>query len=365
MKIALAYNLLDSVSGEKTFFNNIRRALADNGIETVECAIRNSGSFFPLNSLEFYSRIPTLPNAYKQLKKFQDCDVVHFLNSSLSPVGPYLENNVKIATLHHFAPMYYELSASADTPSNALESLYCRYISMLEKKAFSDLDCLVTCTDYPQDFVEKEYGLPKSRMRTIYSGVDVNYFRKIPETDVKSKYGCDEIIVYVGRLHERPKGISYLIRAMKLVNRKNLKLLIIGDGPDKQYYEKLIAELDLQSKILILGELGFDEKSSIQKSADAVIMPSVFELFGTVFAESLACGTPVIAFDMPFWKGLYDDAGLFVNPKDPAALAEGINRLLDDRALSKQLISKGNELVIKYDLKKVISDYISLYEEFV
>jgi|GEM_PF-3361164 len=364
MKVVLAYNVIGSVSGEKTFFENISKALAGRGIEVAECAV--PGLNYPiLDKIEFYSRFPMLATARLKLKGFGDRDVLHFLNSSLCPAALHLRNQVKVATVHHFAPMYYRVVPPNGLFANAAESFYCRYIRILEKRAFNSLDCLVATTNNLQSCIAKEYGLDKSKIRTIYPGIDVSYFNKISRTDLKSEYGCGEAIAYFGRLHERSKGVSHLIRAMKVMKRKNSRLLIVGDGPDRAGYERLVSELGIRDSVLFLGGLGFDEKSRIQKSADVVVVPSAFELFGTVFAESLACGTPVVAFDMPFWKEIYGDAGLFVKPGDPAALAEGIGKVLDDRDLRKKLISKGKEKCMDYDLKKVVSSYVRLYEELV
>jgi glycosyltransferase involved in cell wall biosynthesis len=100
----------------------------------------------------------------------------------------------------------------------------------------------------------------------------------------------------------------------------------------------------------------------IQKSADAVVMPSLYEVYGTVFAESLSCGVPVVAFDMPFWKGLYEGAGIFTK-KDDRALAQGIRKALDDKKLRADLIMKGKALAEKHDISRTIDSYLALYDE--
>ncbi len=236
----LVYNVLDPVSGERTFFDNLAGKLSGKGIEVCKCAIPKATNIPPFDKIEFYSRFPMLLNARRRLEK-TDSDILHFLNSSLCPSAPPGAGCAKTATLHHFAPMYYKMIPPEGLLENTAESLYCRYIRALEKNAFRNLDCLVTCTDAPQEFVAKEYGMEKSKMRTIYPGVDIAGFNRIKKTDLKSQYGCEEIIACIGRLHERTKGISYLIRAMKKLNRKNLKLLIVGEGPDRKQYERLIS----------------------------------------------------------------------------------------------------------------------------
>ncbi|MBD3209793.1 glycosyltransferase, partial [Candidatus Micrarchaeota archaeon] len=80
------------------------------------------------------------------------------------------------------------------------------------------------------------------------------------------------------------------------------------------------------------------------------------------FAESLACEVPVVAFDQPFWKGLYDDSALFVE-KSPKALAEGIEKVLDDKNLRKRLVANGRKCVERYDVSHTVDAYLELYRE--
>ena len=101
----------------------------------------------------------------------------------------------------------------------------------------------------------------------------------------------------------------------------------------------------------------------MQKSADAIVIPSIFESYSLVFAESLACGVPVVAFGMPFWKGLYDDAALFVKPMDARALADGIDRVLADAALRKRLASSGKKCAAGHDIRETARAYARLYDE--
>ncbi len=347
MKILLCYNKYPSVSGETTFFNNMKAALAQKGFEPQVCAVPRV-----LGAFEYYSRFPMLLNAYQRLKKFKSYDLVHFLNAALAPAGRAVRKP-KIGTSHFFAESYLELSPPKGSFSRFMESVYCRYVSFLDKQVFRELDCLVACTDYQSKCIRESYSVEK--IRTIYPGVDADQFRDTPKTDLKSQYGTENVIVYLGRLHERSKGVSYAIRAMDHLD--NTKLLVVGDGPDRRLYERMAGD-----NVIFLGYLEWEKKCSIQKSADAVVMPSLYEVFGTVFAESMACEVPVVAFDMPFWKGLYDGAGIFAQ-KNSASLAQCLEIALTDKNTRKKVISKGREYMEKYDINKTISDYIALYEE--
>jgi glycosyltransferase involved in cell wall biosynthesis len=349
MNILLCYNSYSSVSGETTFFNNMKTALEERGGQVQVCAVPHSGGV--LGRFEYYSRYPLLPRASSLLKKFRDYDAIHFLNGALARAGTSIRKP-RIATSHFFAESYLELSPPSNVFSRIAESAFCSYISALDRDAFRSLDALVACSNYHAERISRAYSLDD--VRVIYPGVDSDYFSSVEKKTIAS--GSDKVIVYLGRLHERSKGVSYLINAMDYLD--DVQLLVIGDGPDRERYERLAQGKNVK----FLGKLGWEEKCRIQKSADAVVMPSLYEVFGTVFAESLACGVPVVAFDLPFWKGLYDGAGVFVE-KDSKSLAEGIRTALDDEKTRRKVISRGKEYMKTYDLSSTISNYMGLYSE--
>jgi glycosyltransferase involved in cell wall biosynthesis len=363
MKVLLAYNAYGGFGGEITFFNNMKEKLGKRGVETEFCGVPMLPSGNIASKFEFYSRWPLLINTYNALKPHEDCEIVHFLNSALSPAGKYLKNRVKLATSHFTHSLYHRLSPPANPLYNILDSAYAGYIDLLDKSAFNSLDCIVAVGLYQEDFLKEHYGLPSSKLRFIPPGIDFGYFRKLPKKDLHAEYGCNTVIVYAGRLHERFKGVSYLIRAMKYLKGRSIKLLIIGDGPDELTYRQLAKKEGVDGLIVFLGKMDFNEKSVIQKSADISVMPSFYETFGTVFAESLACGTPMVAFEKPFWRGLYENAGVFAKPYDEKALADAISLVLDDPKLRKSITAEGLRLAESYDINKVVDAYVSLYEE--
>jgi glycosyltransferase involved in cell wall biosynthesis len=354
MRVALVYNIYDSVSGETVFFKNMIEKMGEK-VEVVDCGIPQKTSGIT-GKFDFYSRIPVLSRARKKLKGAK-CDIVHFLNSALSPASNVLGRQATVATTHFTARSYLRLSPPASPLEMIAESAYCSYVESLDRPAFQKMDRVVACSGYQMDYLRDNYSLQNAV--SIPPGIDNDYFRKLPKRDLHSDYGSEKIIVYAGRLHERSKGVSYAIRAMKHLDAR---LLVIGDGPDRKNYKRLVRDLDLAQKITFLGKMDFREKSMIQKSADAVVMPSLYEVYGTVFAESLSCGVPVVAFDMPFWKGLYEGAGIFTK-KDDRALAQGIRKALDDKKLRADLIMKGKALAEKHDISRTIDSYLALYDE--
>ena len=346
-------------AGESIFMSNLEKCLSEKGLEFDICETAmapSPRSFF--ESMSTYSRIPDMFASYRKLRKIKDYDILHFLNSAECLAG-LPKKGVKIATSHILGRSHYRFYQPRSAFEGAVESAYSLYSSLLDRAGMNSMDAVVTSSSYHADDIHESCGVPRSKLKVIAPGVDVSYIKSLPKTDLKSKYDCDSIIVYIGRILGFRKGLQYLINAMG--KDAPYKLLVIGGGPDQPYFERLVKEKGLESKVIFLGFLNFREKTIIQKSADAVIIPSVSESFCMVFAESLACEVPVVAFDLPFWKPLYQGAGLFVQ-KD--SLADGISAILDDARLRKQVTSKGKDLVKDYDVKKTASDYIKLYESF-
>lgn len=361
MKVALAYNVIDSVSGENTFFDNLSHALESRGMEVARVPVPQGRPSSLTGRLEYYSRFPTIPNAHAALKPYQHYDVLHMMNAALAPAAGPLRNKVKVATTHFTAASYLSHSPPANPLARAAEALYSACVSAVDSPAFRSLDMLVACSPYQRNHLIRSYSLAPERVAYIPPGIDSSYFERIPKADLHTRFGCEKAILFLGRLHERSKGLSYMIRAMGHL-APGVKLLVVGDGPDAGKYRELVRREKLGGRVEFLGRLDFYTKSVLHKSADMVAMPSLYEVYGTVFAESAACGVPVAAFDLPFWKGLYEGAGLFVKPRDHAALAEAAESILGDDALRSRLAARAARIADGHDLGRSVDAYVRLYE---
>jgi glycosyltransferase involved in cell wall biosynthesis len=130
-------------------------------------------------------------------------------------------------------------------------------------------------------------------VRIIPNGVDLKRMNTIQPHDETSD------IIFVGRLI-REKNVDLLVRAMAILSHenKNYRLLIIGDGPERETIVRIIAEFSLEQCVRMIGFLNdHDEIIARMKSAKMCVLPSVREGFGIAALEALACGIPVITID--------------------------------------------------------------------
>jgi len=178
------------------------------------------------------------------------------------------------------------------------------------------------------------------RCQVIPYGIEITQFEHCDSQMVqqlRQRYG-DRLVISVGRLVYY-KGFEYLIQAMKQVRGK---LLIIGDGPLRAKLEELAKSAGVADKVIFAGEIANENTVAYYHASDVFALASVArsEAFGIVQIEAMAAGLPVVNTKLdsgvPF-VSLHDKTGLTVPPRDPGALADAINRLLDDAELRRSL----------------------------
>ena len=173
----------------------------------------------------------------------------------------------------------------------------------------------------------------------------------VDHASVRLRFGAlaeEFLIVTPGRLvHE--KGHQFLLRALVLLGAKGLKpkAVIIGDGPLASQTAALIAALDLRNQVTLQEALPHDELMAVLAVADACVLPSTHEGFGLAAAEAMWMEKAVLATRVGGLTELVEDgvSGLLVPPQDPAALAEGIARLMGDAALRQRLGRAGHKRI--------------------
>ena len=218
--------------------------------------------------------------------------------------------------------------------------------------------------DVASDLTEN-FGISKN-LKTIYYGLDVEKVRLLSNESVEHRWfqrpKSFSTIVTCGRLVEQ-KGFSILINAMTKVFQ-NIKLVIVGDGEQRDMLDEKISDLHLQKRIEIIG---YDRNPYRYISkADLFVMPSLWEGFGLVLLEAIALGVPVIASDCPSGPRtiLMDgECGVLVPPGDSDSLAQAINDLVKDSEVSTRLSLNAYKRAEDFSIKKTVNNYLDLVED--
>lgn len=160
------------------------------------------------------------------------------------------------------------------------------------------------------------------------------------------------------------KGVAYLVDASGRLPASNFKLVIIGDGEERNKLELQIAGLGLQSKVFLLGFV--PDAAQYLKAFDVFVLPSITEALGYALIEAGQAGLPAVATKtggIP-WIIKDGESGILVPPKNSEALAEALKKLLDDEGLRKRMGQKNRELISqKFPLEKMLKETTNLYQK--
>lgn len=169
-------------------------------------------------------------------------------------------------------------------------------------------------------------GIPESRIRVIYPGVDAGWFTPDPG----SARAATPTFLYVGRL-KRYKGVETAVRAVAIARERGcaVRLDVAGEGDDRPRLARLVKRLGLGDVVRFLGFVSEERKRDLLRQAWAVVFPSAKEGWGISNVEAAACGTPAVASDSP---GLsesvrHEETGLLVPHGNVPALAGALIRL--------------------------------------
>jgi len=168
----------------------------------------------------------------------------------------------------------------------------------------------------------------KGRFRVIPNVVNTQLFYPLPN---QSEPHTEKIILTVALL--RPiKGIPYLLQALHQLRKKreDFILHIIGDGPNREEYESMTAELGLKDKVRFQGLKTKPEVAEFMRQCDFIVLPSLSETFGVVLIEALASGKPVVATNIGGTDEIVsEEVGILVSPTDINTLTKAIDHMLD------------------------------------
>jgi phosphatidylinositol alpha-mannosyltransferase len=205
-------------------------------------------------------------------------------------------------------------------------------------------------------------GLTDQPITIIPNGIDLARYRN----KRKSSQSPSKSILYIGRL-ERRKGVKYLLQAFQLVAQDNpdLKLIIAGDGPDREKLEMLADDLKIKN-VEFLGYISDELKLELLSSVDILCSPAVYgESFGIVLLEAMATGAVCIAGNNSGYDDVMQGVGQvsLVNPHDTVEFARRLNLLLHEESIRDLWREWAAEYVKQFNYPKVVDQYEELYRE--
>jgi len=207
-------------------------------------------------------------------------------------------------------------------------------------------------------------GVPARKIRTIANGIDVQTFERAHPSQIFNFDGS-KVVGMVARL-DLQKGFEYLLRAASELRSAfpGLKVVIVGEGPDRNEIEGMIHRLGLQSNVILAGQ--HSDMPGIYAALDVFVLPSLNEGLPMTILEAMAASRPVIATRVGAIPKVIQDGetGLLVDPGDIQGLRDALARLLTDSDFCCRLGAAGHDWVSRnYTSEAMAMKYRQMYDE--
>lgn len=201
-----------------------------------------------------------------------------------------------------------------------------------------------------KDFYVQHIGVASERITVIPNGIDTVYFDQLapdPELRVSLSLSQDDfVIICVANLHPN-KGHRFLLEAFESLwlEFPKTKLLLVGDGEERENIEVMIQSFQSKNAIQMLGRR--NDVPALLRLSNLFVLPTLFEGQSNAILEAMAASVPVITTDIPENRCIIKDSitGLLVPKNDSTAIAEALRKLLSDTTFRKSLTNNAHDTI--------------------
>ncbi|MGR3742060.1 glycosyltransferase family 4 protein [Companilactobacillus sp. DQM5] len=302
-----------------------------------------------------------------EIAKELELDIVHTQTEfSVGMIGKYVANRLKIPCVHTYHTMYedylhYVLNGHLLRPY---------HVKQMTKMFLSHTSGVVAPSKQVEEVLTR-YKI-KTPISIISTGVDISEFTKPVDTKkIKQNLGIDNdspVLLSLSRI-AMEKKIEVTIGAMPELIKKypNIKLVIVGDGPDMEQIQKITRDLGVWDNVIFTGEVKHSDVSPYYHMADLFISASDTETQGLTCIEAISAGAKVVVRSAPYTEELLKDPAVGVTFDTKKQLISSISRYLDH---PKSFDDKKSQKKIMHDISsdtfgdKIMNFYQESYKYF-
>jgi glycosyltransferase involved in cell wall biosynthesis len=210
-------------------------------------------------------------------------------------------------------------------------------INFIDKLAIKNADQVIFISKKNKNDILKRTNIKSTeKIKIVYNGITPR-LKELSKEDGVNFFDGKKIIGYVGLLFPA-KGVKYLVEAFSKLLKKdpNLKLVIVGDGPDKKSLQDMSCRLNIEDRIVFTGY----QKNPIKyiKGFDVLVVPSLVEPFGIVILEAFYVETPVIGSCVGGITEILRYNELLFQPKNSDDLKAKLSEMLDNKDSYKKVV---------------------------
>jgi teichuronic acid biosynthesis glycosyltransferase TuaC len=224
-----------------------------------------------------------------------------------------------------------------------------KFFYLLEKKVFEVSSGVIVQSQYMKERLVKRFKLFPGKIEVTFGGVLDNLVR--PKGKFYDLKPSDNVLLFMGVLIERKNPI-FLIEILKELKKKipNIKLVFIGEGPEKNRLKKTVEENKLEENVVFIDKAYGEEKAFWFSRMDIFILPSFDEGFGLSVTEAMTYAKPVITSDRAAFKEIITSGedGYTISLQDRKKWVSTIIELLSNRDMAKIIGKSGQKKARKY-----------------
>jgi len=245
--------------------------------------------------------------------------------------------------------------------TRALLSIQARW----ERRNVARADRVLVTSRYCAGVVERVYGVPSKRIAVVPEPIDLEdwqgrFARALRRPSERPT------ILSVARMYPR-KRLEDLLEAVALLRRRlpDVRLSIVGDGPEGDRLLRRHAALGLGDAVVFLGEVSRNRLAEEYVNADCFCLPSVQEGFGIVLLEAMAAGLPIVACRAAAVPEVVPDGvtGRLVEPRSPERLADALEEILTDSRRRKDYGDAGRRRAAEFSAPRVAQRFLEAARE--
>lgn len=310
--------------------------------QNVKAVVTGPAARHPLLWRWWYGvKVPAVLKKYKA-DIFVSCDGFCSLNTKV----PQCLVVHDLAFLHH--PSFIKRS-------------HLRFYKKYTPKFLTSARSVATVSEFSKKDIIDHYKTEAGKINVVYSAAKEIFVPLDSEERqlVKDKYtNGTEYFVYAGAIHPR-KNLMNLLKAFSVFKKKqksSIKLVLAGRLAWKyESFTKSLASYKYREDVVMTGYLPEKELVKITAAAYGMVYPSLFEGFGVPVLEAMQCNVPVITSAGSSMQEIAGDAALYADAGDYNAIADKMILLYKDENLRKELITKGQAIVLNYSWDKTAS----------
>lgn len=310
--------------------------------------------------------IPVSPFV-EQLLPSLKLDVIHTHHPILlGQTAARWAEELSLPLVFTFHTQYREYTHYFPMPQEAIQDFLKDAVTSWLKEFMRKCQHIVIPSESMKEILTRDYGL-QDRYTVIPTGINLEPYRSVDGNDLRTheNWQDDKVMVSIGRLAQEKNWETLLTAAMKVYQtHSDLRVVLIGDGSEKETLQDLANELGIGKRVTFTGELPFEEVSTYLKAADFFGFASVTETQGLVTMEAMAAGLPVVAVDASGTRDIVDNGEQgFLVPNDADALAASINQLMESPAKMRRFSNKALKKAKAFDVDRLTNKLVNVYEQ--